>query len=65
MVNKKPNMIHLYQDRMGDWRWKVRAGNNRTISSSGEAFSDRHAAITAAQNANPGLAVETEMHKDK
>ncbi|HEX5708969.1 MAG TPA: DUF1508 domain-containing protein [Pyrinomonadaceae bacterium] len=31
----------VYEDSAGEWRWRLRAGNNRIIADSGEGYRDR------------------------
>jgi len=31
----------LYCDTSGEWRWKLQAGNNRTIAGSGESYRNK------------------------
>ena len=35
----------LYKDTSGAWRWRLRAGNNVIVASSGESFSSKEAAV--------------------
>lgn len=49
--------IEVYRDGGGGWRWRRRAGNNRTTASSGEAFRTRWGTRRAARKANPGVPV--------
>lgn len=37
----------IYQDKAGGWRWRLRAGNNRIIAESGEAYVERRKCIEA------------------
>ena len=30
--------FHIYKDRAGEWRWRLRARNGRIVASSGEGF---------------------------
>ena len=30
--------FQTFQDFGGEWRWRLRAGNNRTIATSGESY---------------------------
>ena len=41
----------IYRDRLGEWRWRWRAGNNRIVADSGEGYSSRDAAWRAADSA--------------
>lgn len=47
----------VYPDGAGRYRWKKLAGNNRTISTSGQSFSGKYEAGRAAQDANPGVPI--------
>jgi uncharacterized protein YegP (UPF0339 family) len=40
----------VYTDRAGEWRWKVRAANYRTISISGEGFASLYNAVKSARD---------------
>jgi uncharacterized protein len=33
--------FEMYENATGDWRWRVRANNNRLIAWSGESYSDK------------------------
>lgn len=48
----RPDTVTVYQDQPGHWRWHRRAGNGRNVSSSGEAFSSKTAAVRSARRAN-------------
>lgn len=28
----------IYEDKAGEWRWRLRAGNNRLVADSGEGY---------------------------
>jgi uncharacterized protein len=32
---------YIYRDRIGQWRWRLAAGNNRVIADSGEAYHNK------------------------
>jgi uncharacterized protein YegP (UPF0339 family) len=34
-------MIDIYQDGSGEWRWRLVAGNGKTVADSGEGYRDR------------------------
>ena len=40
-INKmgNPLMFEYYQDRAGEWRWRLKANNGRTTADSGEGYS--------------------------
>lgn len=50
--------FHIYKDSSGKYRWRLKARNGQTVAASGEAFSSKSAARTAAENvqANAGSA---------
>lgn len=33
--------FHVYKDTAGYWRWRLLAGNNRTIADSGEGYNNK------------------------
>lgn len=39
----------VYNDRVGEWRWQLRAGNNRIIADSGEGYRNKADCIAAIQ----------------
>lgn len=41
--------FELYEDAAGNWRWRLFAGNNEKIASSGESFSSKAAARNGAE----------------
>jgi uncharacterized protein YegP (UPF0339 family) len=36
--------FELYQDSQGEWRWRLKAKNGRTVADSGEGYTSRAAA---------------------
>lgn len=47
-------LIQVYQDRAGEWRWRMLAANGRTVADSGEGYSrerDARRAIKAWRKA--------------
>lgn len=42
--------FETFKDTAGHWRWRLRAGNNRKIATSGESFTRRADATRAATN---------------
>jgi len=42
--------FHVYKDSGDNYRWRLRSSNGQTVASSGEAFSSKSAAHTAAEN---------------
>ncbi len=49
--------FHVYQDKAGQWRWRLWAANNRIVADSGEGYASRAACeqgvglVKAAYNA--------------
>lgn len=39
-----------YEDLVGKWRWRLVAGNERTVATSGESFDSHWHALRAAEN---------------
>ena len=50
--------FQVFKDAGGKWRWRLRAGNGKTIATSGESFASHYNAVRAALNvkANAGTA---------
>jgi uncharacterized protein YegP (UPF0339 family) len=49
------DVVQVYKDHNGKWRWRKMAANGKIISSSGEDFSSRRSAKRAGKRANPGI----------
>lgn len=43
----KQSTFEIYQSRNKEWRWRLRAGNNKIIADSGEGYSRKSAAQKA------------------
>ena len=55
-VTAGKDVITVYPDRSGEWRWHRRStGNHEIISESGESYVDRAGAIEGAHRANPDM----------
>ena len=39
-----------YEDLVGNWRWRLLGGDNRTVATSGESFDSHWHALRAAEN---------------
>ena len=39
--------FEIYQDRRGDWRWRLYARNGRIVADSGEGYARQSGAIAA------------------
>jgi uncharacterized protein YegP (UPF0339 family) len=64
--------FEAYEDRGGNWRWRLWAGNEKIVASSGESFSSKSAALRAAEGVRetapaatisvaPGLGIEAAL----
>lgn len=55
--------FQLYKDKANEWRWRLRAGNNKIIADSGEGYvrkSDCEDAINLVKQEAPSAPVEEE-----
>lgn len=41
--------FEIYADAAGKYRWRLKSSNGQTVASSGESFSSKAAATTAAE----------------
>lgn len=41
MKTRKTGWIEEYQDKQGQWRWRVRAGNGLIVADSAEGYASR------------------------
>jgi uncharacterized protein len=41
----------VYRDNAGEWRWRLVAGNGRTVGDSGEGYVSHSNAVRAAETA--------------
>lgn len=51
-------VVQVYRDFAGKWRWRVISGNNRITASSGESFRTRWNAKRAGHKQFPSLPLE-------
>jgi uncharacterized protein len=49
MATRQPT-IRVYRDASGGWRWTLIARNGRVVADSGEAYTTRRKAMTAAEH---------------
>lgn len=49
--------VELYRDPSGRFRWRRRAGNNRTVGASEQSFRYRWYARRDAKRDNPGVEI--------
>ncbi len=49
LIEKETNgtAYWIYQDASGEWRWQLRAANNRIIADSGEGYNDKQDCLHA------------------
>jgi uncharacterized protein YegP (UPF0339 family) len=40
--------FHIYQDKRGEWRWRLKARNGRIVADSGEGYVRKSGAYLAA-----------------
>jgi uncharacterized protein YegP (UPF0339 family) len=40
-VNMADPKFEVYQDHKGEWRWRLRASNGKTIADSGEGYKEK------------------------
>lgn len=48
------DIVEIYKDDAGEWRWRRKAPNHEVISQ-GEGYTDRFNALTGALRANPDV----------
>lgn len=41
--------FHIYRDRKGEYRWRLKAGNGRIVAVSGEGYRRKAGAVLAAK----------------
>lgn len=44
----KAPQLTVYQDSLGEWRWRLKTANGRTVADSGEGYSTLRSATRAA-----------------
>jgi uncharacterized protein YegP (UPF0339 family) len=42
--------LRIYEDKSGEWRWRLRAANGRTIADSGEGYKTKRGVIRAVES---------------
>lgn len=45
--------VTVYQDAAGEWRWRRRSPNGRTVADGGEGYARKDGALRAARRSNP------------
>jgi Domain of unknown function (DUF1508) len=53
-MSGRPNRLEVYGDDAGEWRWRLKAGNGRTIADAEEGFSRRAYALRKGKVAAMG-----------
>jgi uncharacterized protein YegP (UPF0339 family) len=48
---------YVYQDRAGEWRWRVRSINGEIVAVSGEGYVNRSHAISMVESLFPEMTV--------
>ena len=58
----KVRKAEVYQDAVGDWRWRAKAGNGEIVADSGEGYVSRSHAVAMAEDVTgiPATVVESE-----
>jgi uncharacterized protein YegP (UPF0339 family) len=51
-------VVQVYQDAEGDWRWRGVAGNGKTVAESGEGYRNRMYAAKMAKALNASARLE-------
>ena len=57
---------YVYCDAAGEWRWRLRAGNNRIIADSGEGYKDKrdcHHGIDLVKGSQGAHVKESDEHE--
>jgi uncharacterized protein YegP (UPF0339 family) len=47
--------FHIYQDKRGEWRWRLKARNGRIVADSGEGYARQGNAVRAAEMVRDAL----------
>lgn len=37
-MSKRVPRIHIYKDRKGEWRWRLKSSNGKIVAESGEGY---------------------------
>lgn len=45
--------VTVYQDDAGEWRWRRRSANGRTVADGAEGYARKDGALRAARRSNP------------
>lgn len=47
--------FHIYQDKRGEWRWRLKARNGRIVADSGEGYANQGNAVRAVRVTMVGI----------
>jgi uncharacterized protein len=53
----------IYEDKSGEWRWRLKAANGRTVADSGEGYASRNNVIRAVNRVIESVRDMTNMGK--
>jgi uncharacterized protein YegP (UPF0339 family) len=59
----QPMVFQVYEDSASEFRWRLVAGNNRTVADSGEGYDSRsnaHRAVEDVQSSAPRASLKDE-----
>lgn len=51
------NEVHVYRDRLGEWRWRALAGNNKIVATSSEGYNNRMYCHKIARGLYPTVSI--------
>jgi hypothetical protein len=58
--SERPDVVEVYEDEAGEWRWRRKdPANGKIVSDSGEGYVDRWRAVDQARELNPGCEVRS------
>jgi uncharacterized protein YegP (UPF0339 family) len=57
-INPKNDVVHVYEDKDGDFRWRrIDGDNHRALYGSFDGYEDKDYAVEAAETYNPDIPV--------
>lgn len=51
--------VTIYRDNAGEWRWRAKASNGKTVADSAEGYTHHGHAVEMARRIFPGAEVRT------
>ena len=48
--------FEIYQDKSGEWRWRLRASNGQLVANGGEGFSSKASVIRSLESVRKNVA---------